>query len=170
MSKALVPVTLVTLFIVGLQLSLLSTLRVGGVVIMLVWLWPFVMGLTGFTSLAIVSAAVAGLFFDTHTATPFGLTALVGMALAYATSRLGREGVGDLDSAAWWVTPLLGALGGLIAPALYVALGFVELNFTLWRGSVLVMMVVNAIAFMVLARPVARVARALTRMGERGRR
>lgn len=170
MSRALVPVTLVTLLIVGLQLSLLSSLRVSGVVIMLVWLWPFVMGLTGVTSLAMVSAIIAGLFFDTHTATPFGLTALVGMALAYATSRLGREGVGDLDSAAWWVTPLLAGLGGFIAPALYMALGFVELNFTLWRGSVLSMMVVNAVAFMVLARPVARVARLVARVGERGRR
>ena len=170
MRRALVPVTVVTLFVVGLQLALLPTLRIGGVVIMVVWLWPLAMGLTGFTSLAVVSAIIAGLFFDTHTATPFGLTALVGVALAYVASRLGREGVGDLDSAAWWVTPLLGAVGGFIAPALYVALGVVEFNFALWRGSVLTMMVVNAIAFLVLARPFVRVARTVARVGERSRR
>jgi len=160
-----VPALLVTLFVVAVQLTILSALRVDGVVIMLVWLWPLAMGLTGYTSLALVTALVAGIFFDTHTTTPFGLTAAVALVIAYAASRLGREGVGDLESAAWYVTPVLAGVGGFVAPLLYTGGGAFALDFNLWRGSVLVMMVVNGVAFMVLARPVARLARAVGHTG-----
>ena len=84
-----------------------------GVVVMLVWLWPLAMGLAGLTALSLLGALVAGVFFDTHAMTPFGLTALVAILLAYGASRLGREGVGDLDSAAWWVTPVARRRRGL---------------------------------------------------------
>ena len=170
MRRALVPVTLVTLIVVGFQLAIFSTLRFEGVVVMLVWLWPLCVGLAGYTSLALSAALVAGLFFDTHATTPFGLTVVVGLLLAYAASRLGREGVGDLDSAAWWVTPLLGALGGFCAPLLYTFLGFFTLNFGLWRGSLLDAMLVNAVAFFLLARPFTRVARSISGVRERARR
>jgi len=165
--RALVPALVVTFFVVAVQLTILSSLRIDGVVIMLVWLWPLAMGLTGFTSLALVTAGVAGIFFDTHTTTPFGLTAAVALVIAYAASRLGREGVGDLDSAAWYVTPILAGVGGFVAPLLFTVSGAFALNFNLWRGSVLAMMVVNGVAFMVLARPVVRLARAVSNSGER---
>lgn len=167
MRRALAPAVVVTLLIVALQLTVLSSLRIEGVVVMLVWLWPFAMGLTGYTSLALVTALLAGVFFDTHTTTPFGLTAAVGLVIAYGASRLGREGVGDLDSAAWWVTPVLAAVAGFVAPALYVVSGAFALNFNLWRGSVLSMMLVNAGAFFILARPVTRLARNVGNVGER---
>jgi cell shape-determining protein MreD len=162
-----VPVTLVTLLIVALQLSVFSSLRVSGVVIMIVWLWPLAMGLAGLTSLALWSAVVAGVFFDTHAVTPFGLTAIVALALAYGASRLGKEGVGDLDSAAWWVTPLIAAVAGFVAPALFVGASFFTLNFSLWRDSLLSAMVVNAAAFFVLARPMTRLARWVGNTGVR---
>ena len=166
MSRALVPLVLVTLVIEALQLAIFSSWRVAGVVIMVVWLWPLAMGLAGYTGLALVTALVAGVFFDTHATTPFGLTALVALVLAWSASRLGREGVGDLDSAAWWVTPLVAAIGGLAAPVLYVLGGFLVLKFDLWRSSLLAMMAVNGVAFFVLARPMTRLARAVGRLGE----
>lgn len=159
MRRVIVPVTLVTLLIVAIQLSIFSSWRVSGVVIMIVWLWPLAMGLAGLTSLALWCAVVAGVFFDTHAVTPFGLTALVALALAYGASRLGKEGVGDLDSAAWWVTPLIAAAAGFVAPALFVGASFFTLNFSFWRDSLLTTMIVNAIAFFVLARPMTRLAR-----------
>lgn len=165
MSKALIPVTLVTLVMVAIQLSVFSGLRFAGVVVMVVWLWPFALGLAGFTALSLWSAVVAGVFFDTHVTTPFGLTALVALVLAYGASRLGREGVGDLDSAAWWVTPLLAAIAGFVAPALFVGASFLTLNFSLWRDSLVAAMVVNAVAFFVLARPVTRLALWLGALG-----
>jgi cell shape-determining protein MreD len=152
-------VTLVTLFIVAIQLSIFSSWRVSGVVVMIVWLWPLAMGLAGLTSLALWCAVVAGVFFDTHAVTPFGLTALVALALAYGASRLGKEGVGDLDSAAWWVTPLIAAAAGFVAPALFVGASFFTLNFSFWRDSLLTTMIVNAVAFFLLARPMTRLAR-----------
>ena len=66
MTRALIPVTVVTMFIVGIQLAIFSNLRFAGVVFMLVWLWPFTLGLAGFTTLSIVAAIVSGVFFDTH--------------------------------------------------------------------------------------------------------
>jgi cell shape-determining protein MreD len=165
--RLLVPVTLVTLLIVAIQLSVFSSLRVSGVVIMIVWLWPLAMGLAGLTSLALWSAMVAGVFFDTHTVTPFGLTAIVALALAYGASRLGKEGVGDLDSAAWWVTPLIAAAAGFVAPALFVGVSFFTLNFSLWRDSLLTAMIVNAVAFFILARPMTRLASWVGNTGSR---
>ena len=153
-----------------MQLSILTSLRVGGVVVMLVWLWPFCVGLAGATSLAIWCAVVAGVFFDTHALTPFGLTALVGVVLAYAASRLGKEGVGDLDSAAIWVTPLLAGAAGFAAPLIYCAGGVLTLHLSLWRGSLAASMIVNAVAFFLLARPVARLARYVANVGVRARR
>ena len=137
MRKALLPVTLVTLLIVAIQLSIFSSWRFAGVVVMIVWLWPLAVGSTGLTALAMWSALVAGVFFDTHSTTPFGLTALVAIALAYGASRLGREGVGDLDSTSWWVTPLIAAAAGFVAPALFVGASFFTFNFSLWRDSLL---------------------------------
>ena len=170
MSRALIPVTIVSFFIVAIQLSIFSTLRFCGVVFMLVWLWPFTLGLAGFTTLSIWGALVAGVFFDTHTTTPFGLTAAVGIALAYSASRLGREGVGDLDSAAWWVTPVLAAGAGAAAPVIYSLGGVGVLNFSLWHGSLLNMIIVNGGAFFLLARPVSRLASIVGNLGVRARR
>lgn len=165
MRRVLAPVTIVTLFVVALQLSIFSSWRFAGVVVMLVWLWPLAVGMAGLTALSLWCALVAGIFFDTHTTTPFGLTALVALALAYGASRLGREGVGDLDSAAWWVTPLLAAGAGFLAPLLYVGATMLTLNFSLWHDSLLAAMVVNAIAFFVLARPMTRLARWVGNLG-----
>ena len=165
MRRALLPVTFVTLLIVAIQLSIFSSWRFAGVVVMLVWLWPLAIGLTGFTALAMWSALVAGVFFDTHSSTPFGLTAIVALLLAYGASRLGREGVGDLDSAAWWVTPLIAAGAGFVAPALFVGASFFAFNFSLWRDGLFAAMIVNAVAFFLLARPVARLARWVANVG-----
>lgn len=170
MSRALVPAVVVTLFIVGVQLAVLTNLRVAGVVVMAVWLWPLAVGLSGSTALGVIVASVGGLCVDAHAITPFGLTAVVGGLVAWVAARLGREGIGDLESAAWWVTPILGAIVGLLAPALYVILGAVVLNFSLWRGSVLDAMWVNAIAFAVFARPLARLGRTVTRLSPAMRR
>ena len=170
MTRALIPVAVVTMFLVGIQLAIFSNLRFAGVVFMLVWLWPFALGLAGFTTLSIWAAVVGGVFFDTHAATPFGLTAMVGVVLAYGASRLGKEGVGDLDSAAWWVTPILAAGAGLVAPVIYTAGGIGVLNFSLWHGSLVNSMVVNGIAFFILARPVSRLAKRVGDNGVRARR
>ena len=166
MRRQLIPAAIATLFALAIQLVVFSGLRFAGVVIMFVWLWPVAMGLAGYSVLALLVGLGAGVFFDLHSVTPFGLTAAVGMILGYATSRLGREGVGDVDSAAWGVAPVIAASAGFVAPLGYTLAGFFALDFQLWRGSVLAMMVVNATAFFILSRPVIRVARSIGRLGE----
>lgn len=158
MTQARALTILMTLILVGVQLAIFTEWRFDGVVVMLVWLWPVAVGLTGMTSNAILAGALGGLLFDAHSATPFGLNALVGALIAYGASRLGREGVGDLDSAALWVTPALAAAVGFLAPLAYTVSGIVALDFSLWRDSLVNAMVVNAIAFFLLARPLTRVA------------
>jgi hypothetical protein len=159
-----------TLAVVGLQFAVFTEWRFAGVVVMLVWLWPVAVGLTGLTSLAVFSGLLAGVLFDAQSATPFGLSAVVGLVLGYYASRLGKEGVGDLDSAALWVTPALAAAAGFAAPLLFVISGVFALDFSLWRGSLVDSMVVNALAFLVLARPVTRLAFALSGSATRARR
>jgi len=168
--RALVPALLVTLVIVAVQLEILSSLRFFGVVIMVVWLWPLVMGLAGYTALSLFVALVGGLLFDTHATTPLGLSVVVGLLLAYVASLLGREGIGDIDSAAIWVTPVLGAIGGAAAPVLFTIGGFFVFNFGLWRGSLLATILVNAAAFLLLARPMTRLAMSVASFGEKTRR
>jgi hypothetical protein len=56
------------------------------------------------------------------------------------------------------VTPVIGAAAGFVAPAIFVGASFFTLNFSLWRDSLLPAMVVNAVAFAVLARPMTRLA------------
>jgi cell shape-determining protein MreD len=163
-------ITLVTLIVVAVQFAVFTEWRFAGVVVMLVWLWPVAVGLTGLTSLALFAGLLSGLLFDAQSATPFGLSALVGLLLAYFASRLGKEGVGDLDSAALWVTPALAAAAGFIAPLIFVVSGVFALNFSLWRGSLLDSMLVNAVAFFLLARPVTRVAFAMSATARRARR
>lgn len=163
-------VTLLTLVLVGVQLAVFTQWRVAGVVVMLVWLWPVAVGLTGLTPLALLAGLLAGLLFDAQSATPFGLSALVGLVLGYVASRLGKEGVGDLDSAALWVTPALAAVAGFAAPLLFVVSGVFALDFSLWRGSLLTSMLVNAVAFFLLARPVTRLAFAVSASAMRVRR
>ena len=116
MNQARGLITLATLVVVGVQLAVFTEWRFAGAVVMLVWLWPLAVGLTGLTSLALFAGLLSGVLFDAQSATPFGLSALVGLALAYFASRMGKEGVGDLDSAAFWVTPALAAVGGFAAP------------------------------------------------------
>jgi hypothetical protein len=65
------------------------------------------------------------------------------------------------------VTPILAGGAGLAAPVLFTAGGVGVLNFSLWHGSLVDSMVVNAVAFFVLARPVSRLARMVGRVGAR---
>ena len=165
MIRGTVALAVATVLIVAVQIAIVSPLRVSGVVVMLVWLWPLALGLTGRTVVAVVTGAVAGFLFDSYTATPYGLTAVVGATMAWAISRLAREGVGDLDASAWWMPPSIMALGGATAPVVFVVAGALTGHPGYWRASLVAMMVLNAVAFFVLARPIARVAQRIAEVG-----
>ena len=155
-SRALLALSILGLFLVAIQLDILAGLRVAGVVVMVIWLWPFCIAIVGQAAAAVASGVVLGLLFDAHTSTPYGLTAIVGGLIALGSIRLAREGVGDLEGAAWWMTPLLAAVVGFFAPLLFVLTGIFALDFSLWHGSLVASMLVNAVFFALLARPIAR--------------
>lgn len=165
MSRAVVLAGAASVLIVAVQVALISPLRIAGVVVMLVWLWPLALGLVGSTPVAVVAGFVAGLLFDAQSPTPFGAGALVGAALGGLVSILAREGVGDLDGSNWLVPVVLVGLGGLVAPLLYVAAAALLGQPRLYQASLLATMVVNAVAFAILARPAARLVQGLARAG-----
>ena len=165
MTRGIALLIVASLALVAVQIAIVSPLRIAGVVVMVVWLWPLALSLTSSTAVAVAAGFVTGLLFDAHTVTPFGLTALVGAALAWFMSLLAREGVGDLDGSAWWMPAILVAVGGLVAPVLFVVGGAVTGHVSLWHASVVPMMIVNFVVFFFLARPVARVAQRIAATG-----
>ena len=162
MSRLLVALVVATGFLVAVQVDVLAHIRVFGVVIMLVWLWPLCLGLLGAGQGAVIAGVVGGLCFDAHAATTFGINGVVSGVIAATAVRLERNGIGDVDGAAWWTAPALASVTGLVAPLLLVVVAALTLDFSLWRGSLLMTMVVNAVAFAVVARPLVVGARALT--------
>ncbi|MBU6233030.1 MAG: hypothetical protein KJS64_02135 [Acidobacteria bacterium] len=150
---------LASVFVVALQTAIVSSYRIAGIAVMIVWLWPLCVGLVGNTPSGIVAGATSGLLFDTHVATPFGLFTVTGALIGYAAGLLGREDLGDLRGAAWWMPLLIGGSCGLITPLVFVILGFCFGDIQLWRGDVGATMVVNAFAFGLLLRPAVRMVR-----------
>ena len=159
--KTWVPrVMLASVLVVALQTAIVSSYRVAGIAIMIVWLWPLCVGLVGDTPSGLVAGATSGLLFDTHVATPFGLFTVTGALVGYAAGLLGREDLGDLRGAAWWMPLLIGGSCGLVTPLVFVIIGFCFGDIQLWRGDVGATMVMNAVAFGLALRPAVRVARA----------
>lgn len=162
MSRLVVLTALASLTLVALQSAIASHVRIAGVVVMLVWLWPFAVAMVASQRVAIVVALGVGFLFDVQCATPLGLTMAVNLVVALVMARLVREGIGDFDGVAYWVPSVMAALAGLVAPLMTVIVGFGLLDGTLWRDSVVASMVVNAVAFAVLIRPMAWVGRWVT--------
>ena len=155
-------IALASVLIVAVQVAAVSNYRIAGITVMIVWLWPVIVGLLGASLPGIVAGAVSGFLFDTHVATPFGLFTITGMVLGWAAGQLGREGIGDFDAAAWWMPTLIGAGFGFLGPVVLVVFSFLVGDAHLWRGDVGATMVINGIAFAILVRPAARLARVLT--------
>jgi hypothetical protein len=164
-SRALGVVAILSVIVVALQVAWVSPLRVGGVVIMVVWLWPLALGLTGRTSVAVVGGLLAGLLFDAQSLAPFGASALVGVVLALGVGWLAREGVGDLEGSNWLVPALLLGIGGLLAPVIYVAAATVLGRPSVIHASLVGTIAVNGLAFVVLGRPAALLVRRVARIG-----
>ncbi|MBU6495870.1 MAG: hypothetical protein KGR42_05595 [Acidobacteria bacterium] len=146
----------VSVVLVALQLVIMSDWRIAGAVVVVPWMWAFALGLSGQRALAVGTGVVTGLLLDAHLATPFGASAVLGALTGWVASALGREGVGDLDSAAWWVTPGMALVTGLVAPLVFVIVAAAEGSTQLYQNGLLSAMLVNALGFAVLARPLAR--------------
>lgn len=165
MSRSWVAAVVASLCVVAVQLDIFSSVRCFGVVVMLVWLWSFCLGSVLNSSAATVIGAVVGLLFDAHVATPFGLNAVVCAALSYGARVLVREGALGVSPAS---TTLVAGCVGFVTPLIFVLAGFFAFSFNLWRGSLLLTMIVNGMVFACLTLPtVAGVARITGHTGRR---
>ena len=152
MNLWVVRVILSSIVITAIQVSVLSGLRIGGVVIMGIWLWTLVVGLLGGTPPALVAGATTGALFDAHVSTPFGLFIAIGLLVGYVAGQLGREGIGDFKAAAWWMPSAIGLAVGFITPVVLTIAATLTGNFQFWRGDLGSTMVVNALVFAVAIR------------------
>ncbi|CAB4867803.1 unannotated protein [freshwater metagenome] len=161
MNLWVVRVIVSSIIITALQVAVLSNLRLGGVVIMAIWLWTLVVGLLGGTPPAMVAGATTGALFDAHVSTPFGLFIAIGLLGGYVAGQLGREGIGDFKAAAWWMPSAIGLAVGFVTPLVLTAAAALTGNLQFWRGDLGATMVVNALVFAVAIRGTAIVAHRL---------
>ena len=161
MNLWVVRVAMSSIVVVAIQVAVLSNIRVGGVVIMGIWLWTLVVGLLGGTPPAMVAGATTGALFDAHVSTPFGLFVGVGLLVGYVAGQLGREGIGDFEAAAWWMPSAIGLAFGFVAPVVLMIAAALTGNFQFWRGDLGATMVVNALVFACAIRFIAILSRRL---------
>ena len=84
-ARAMVRVALVIFILVMFQQTVMVALRIGGAHPDLLWLLPITAALLDGPETGAIVGFWAGLSFDLVLPTPFGLSALVGCILGYAT-------------------------------------------------------------------------------------
>ena len=108
---------------------------------------------------ATIGGAVVGFMLDAQSSTPLLTFAVTGALVGYICGRLGEEGIGDLDGAAWWSGPIVGSLGIVISVLAAMCVATVFGDGTFWRGNAGASMVVNMLLAALLVRPLGRFAR-----------
>ena len=115
---------LVLIAVVVLQFSIVSQLTVVGVHPEIVWLLPLMVGMLAGSEAGAVVGFISGLMIDSLLPTPFGLSALVGASVGFASGLLSEQGVLAGGGEIWWVTPTVGGIGSMLAVLLYASLGW----------------------------------------------
>ena len=111
-----VPVYLMAL---GLQLSVLAEVRIGGAAADIMLGLAVAAGLAVGGDRGIVAAFVIGLLYDLMVNTPFGLSALAYTLSAWIVARLHDRLLRDV----WWFTMFAGAAASAAGVVLYATLG-----------------------------------------------
>jgi rod shape-determining protein MreD len=144
---------LVVLAAVVLQISIVTNIRIDGMHPEIIWLFPVCAGLVAGSQVGAVTGFASGLALDCLQPTPFGLTALVATILGFLVGLLAERNGLNVEGAAWWVIPVLGAGTTAVAVGLYGLLGFVfgEDQFT--SINYLVLIPVVTVAAGILAIP-----------------
>src|ERR1700684_1460887 len=99
--RAMLRVALVILVVLMVQQTVMVALRVGGAHPDLLWLLPISAALLDGPETGAIVGFWAGLAFDLVLPTPFGLSALVGCVLGFATGSLAAP----VDPRATWLKP-----------------------------------------------------------------
>jgi rod shape-determining protein MreD len=154
-ARSMVRVAFVIFVLLMVQSILMVSLRVGGAHPDLVWLLPITAALLDGPETGAIVGFWAGLAFDLLLPTPFGLSALVGCLLGYATGSL----TAAVDPRAAWLKPVAALIGSVAADMLFAVLGAVFGQQQMVQVDFLAVFAVVAVSSVVLVLPVNRLMR-----------
>jgi len=118
-ARSFVRLALVIFLVLMVQQTVMLALRVGGAHPDLLWLLPITAALIDGPETGAIVGFWSGLAFDLVLPTPFGLSALVGCLLGFATGTL----TAAVDPRAAWLKPVAALTGSVAADMLFAVLG-----------------------------------------------
>jgi rod shape-determining protein MreD len=161
----MVRVAFVIFVVLMVQSTIVLSVRVGGIHPDLLWLLPITAALLDGAETGAIVGFWAGLAFDLILPTPFGLSALVGCLLGFATGALTEA----VDPRAAWLKPVAALIGSVAADMLFAVLGAVFGQQQMVQVNFLSLFAVVAVSSVILVLPVNRLMR-WALMGENNRR
>jgi rod shape-determining protein MreD len=154
-ARSLVRVALVIFLVLMVQQTVMLALRVGGAHPDLLWLLPITAALIDGPETGAIVGFWSGLAFDLVLPTPFGLSALVGCLLGFATGTL----TAAVDPRAAWLKPVAALTGSVAADMLFAVLGAVLGQQQMVQVDFLSLFLVVGVSSVVLVLPVSRLMR-----------
>jgi cell shape-determining protein MreD len=144
--------TIVVFLVVSVQHALLDSVRVAGAHAELLYLLPVMAGYVAGPERGASFGFATGLVADLFLPTTFGLSALVGCLLGYATGRA----TAGLVRTSWWLPPVVAALATSAGLCAYAILGTVLGEPRLLTGYLPAALVVAVPAAAIFAIPMLR--------------
>jgi rod shape-determining protein MreD len=154
-ARSLVRLALVIFLVLMVQQTVMLALRVGGAHPDLLWLLPITAALIDGPETGAIVGFWSGLAFDLVLPTPFGLSALVGCLLGFATGTL----TAAVDPRAAWLKPVAALTGSVAADMLFAVLGAVLGQQQMVQVDFLSLFLVVGVSSVVLVLPVSRLMR-----------
>jgi rod shape-determining protein MreD len=151
-ARSMVRVALVIFVILMVQQTVMLALRVGGAHPDLLWLVPITAALLDGPETGAIVGFWTGLIFDLVLPTPFGLSALVGCLLGYATGSLTTA----VDPRAAWLKPVAALAGSVAADMLFAVLGAILGQDQMVQINFLSLFLVVGLSSVILVLPVSR--------------
>jgi rod shape-determining protein MreD len=163
-SRTVARVAFVAFIALMAQATAIDAFRIGGVHPDVLWLLPITAALIDGPETGAAVGFWAGLAFDLVLPTPFGLSALVGCLLGYATGLA----TAAVDSRATWLKPVAALIGSVSADMLFAVLGAVLGQGEMVKVNFLFLFAMVGVSSVVLVLPVSRLMRwGLTGEGNR---
>jgi rod shape-determining protein MreD len=153
--RSMLRVALVIFVVLMVQQTVMVALRIRGTHPDLLWLLPITAALLDGPETGAIVGFWSGLAFDLVLPTPFGLSALVGCVLGYATGAL----TAAADPRATWLKPVAALAGSVAADMLFAVLGAILGQGEMVQVNFLALFLVVGISSVVLVLPVSRLMR-----------
>jgi rod shape-determining protein MreD len=154
-ARSMVRVAFVIFVLLMVQQTVMVDLRIGGAHPDLLWLLPITAALLDGPETGAIVGFWAGIAFDLVLPTPFGLSALVGCLVGYATGTL----TAAVDPRAAWLKPVAALTGSVAADMLFAVLGAILGQPQMVQIDFLALFVVVAASSVILVLPVNRLMR-----------